>query len=467
MRTALACLLTLALAGPALAAEAPAPKTPKIDPADAPLVEAFRNHARSEIAKLTAEHFQAKEEPEMLCWIELKQMYMSLVAYELTGDIDHLRDLAKAIEAMRSTLKKGPHGFLGWRGLPIKSRRDPERPTLESDDIQTSFRAVWLFSRFLETVDREERLKKEFGRLREPLVDLMENHLVKKWEARGYWVELPGEGGIYRINSVTGDCRTLPWEKLSIAVDGLLALYRVTGNDEHMEKIVKIGALFKRKLELIDGHYQWYNWVPLGKWDVRESDPSRWKSWIGRSPQGGWYSVEIGIAAAIYHHAVVFDHTDMERFTKTQMEVSWNGDEQDPKYLPCNGKAPPERFKNQVFLCPALAPFNEKLARFVFQGHIRDRKLAKKDSPWHGGVLAANWLHDKYVMMPAAAGGKPMHAGHGQRFLAKKPNQELAETLAFEVVAPGFQIPALPSMMENMPEAPEPKSTASAPEGKE
>lgn len=438
-------------------AAAAAPRIAVSDEKDQVVLEKFYGHARTFAAKLTAEHFQAKEEPEMLCWLELKHMNMSLVAYEFTGDLVHLRDFATALANLRASLKKGPDGFLGWYGKPIKDRRDPARPEAQSDDIQTSFRAVWVLSRFLEIVQREERLKAEFGALREPLLDLMENHLVRKWHDRLYWVDLGPDGGIYRMNNIKppGNAISLPWEKLSIAVDGLLALYRVTGNDLYMERIVKIGTLFKRRLQLIEGRYQWYRWVPLGKWDIHPTNPDKWATWIGRSPLASWYDVEVGIAVALYHHGVVFDRKDMDRFVKNQVGVAWNGDAEKPEFFNCEGK--PSDRKGQQFLCPALAPFSEKLAAFLFTGTLQKERVDKSGSDWQGGVLASSWLWDKYVMMPASAGGKPMYADHGKRFLAKEENRKLAESLGFEVVEPGFKMPLTPAQMAPMPEAAQPK----------
>jgi len=428
------------------------------DEKDAIILAKLREHARGEAAKLTAEHFQTKEEPEMLCWVELKQMNMSLVAYELSRDVTHLRDFAAALASLRASLRKGPDGFLGWRGKPIKSLRDPAHPDAEIDEIQTSFRAVAVLSRFVEIVEAEDRLRSEFGHLRPALIDLMENHLVRKWEARGYWVDLGDRGGVYRWNAayLPGKAGiSLPWEKLSIMVDGLLGLYRATGNDDHMRKAVMIGTRHKRCMQMKDGRYLWYNWVPAGKWDVHPDDPAKWKSWLGRSPIAGWYSAEAGIAVALYHHGVVFDRTDIERILKTQMEVCWNGDAESPEYLNVEGK--PSNRKGQRFLCPALAPFSDRLAAFVFTGPLQQERVAKSDNAWHGGVIAADWLWDKYVMFPAARGGRPMYAEHGARFLAKRENRNLVERLTFEVTEPGFQMPMTPQQMDPMPEAPAPK----------
>lgn len=458
MAPRIASLLIALIAASAVGASTTPPVA--IEPADEVIVETFLEHARTAAAKLTAEHFRDKQEPEMLCWVELKEMYMSLVAYKLTGDVTHMAELAEAIDNMRKAVTPGPDGYLGWRGKPVKTRLDPKRPGLEYDDIQTSFRAVWLFSLFVEAVDAEPRLKERFGHLRQPLIELMTDHLVKKWDARGYWVDLGAEGGTYRINNVPAawDHRSLPWEKTSIAVDGLLALHRATGEDAYLKRAIKIGTIFKRRLKFTDGRYSWWNWAPLGRWDVHPDKPDKWTSWINASPIGGWYTVEAGIAAALYNHGVVFDRTDMERFTRTQVGVCWNGDPDKPVYRTVFD-APSNR-KGQVFLCADLAPFSEKLADFIFRGRIRQHRIDKRESGWQGGVLTAPWLWSKYVAAPACAGGKPMYPAVGERFLAKAANREFVETHRFEVTEPGYEMPLIPSRAKSLPDAPDPADSA-------
>ena len=436
----------------------PAVKRPEItDEKDKAVVEKFREHARAEAAKLTDEDFRNKEEPEMLCWVELRQMRMSLVAYKLSGDVTHLEDFAKALKNLRSALKKSPDGFLGWRGKPIKPLRDPARPDVEVDEIQTTFRAVSVLAHFIEIVDAEEPLKKQYATLRAELIDLMQNHLVKKWDVRGRWVDLGPAGGVYRWNAAYLPRKagiSLPWEKLSIMVDGLLRLYRVTGNDEYMKKAIKIGTRHKRCMQMTGGRYVWYNWVPAGKWDVHPGDPNKWKSWIGRSPIGSWYDAEVGIAVALYHHGVVFNRTDIERILKTQMNVCWNGDLQNPQYLNVEGK--PSNRKGQQFACAALAPFDEKLRTLVYAGASQQQRFDKCDNGWHGGVIAMGYLQGKYLDLPRAAGGKPMYAEVAARFLATETNRAFVKEHAFDVTEPGFQMPMTPQQMDQMPEAPKP-----------
>lgn len=72
---------------------------------------------------------------------------------------------------------------------------------------------------------------------------------------------------------------------------------------------------------------------------------AKWKNWVGPEPKGQWFAATIGSVVLLYHHGIVFDKTDVERFRKTQMEVAWNGDGENPKYAMVNGTAvkEPER----------------------------------------------------------------------------------------------------------------------------
>lgn len=444
-------------ASPPAVAEQTAPWPVQVrDEQDQAILASFRDHARAFSAKLTAQHFQSREEPEMLCWQELKHMDMSLTAYELTGDQTHLQDFVAALANLRSALKKSPDGFLGWRGKPIKPLRNSEMPDVEIDEIQAEFRAVAVLARFLEIVGRDVRLQKQYADLRAPLIDLMENHLVKKWTIRGYWTDLGTAGGTYRNHIVYPGKPgiSLPWEKLAIMLEGLLNLHRATGNDEHLQKAVKIGTWMKRCLQLQDERYLWYNWSPVGRWDIHLENPNRWKSWIGRSPIGGWYDAEVSIPVMLYHHGLVFDRRDMERLLKTQMEVCWNGSIEEPKFVNVEGKESDR--PNQQFLSTWLAPFSDKLSTFVFTG-LQQQRLEKRANDWHGGVLAGPYLWHKYILMPAAKDGKAAYVDVGKRFLASPENQKFVKDHAFEVTGQGYKMPMTPQQMDPMPEAPDPK----------
>jgi hypothetical protein len=424
------------------------------DAKDQAILKKFVEHAHNEARALTKEAALKQKTPEMFCWLDLRKLGLSLTAYEFTGNADHLVDFVWGFENLRSVMAKDSEGYWGWRGLAIEPNRNPDKPNVVIDDIQTTFRAIGVMARFIEIIDRDPALKATYAAERKTYLDLMENHLYKKWESRGSYVDLGAGGGIYRNNPAYTPRRadiTLPYEKTSIMVEGLLNLYRATGNDVYFRRAIKLGTRLKRRLTLAEGRYGWHYWDPTGRWDVSKTDPEKWGHWIGIEPNPGWHSVTVGIAVQLYHHGVVFNRTDIQRFLRTQMEVCWNGSTEDPRYFYTNGKAAK---KNARMIAQSLAPFDEKLATFLYTGKLQDERVANSENAWNGGVVAETWLRTKFLVLPKATGGKQIHLDYRKAFLKSEANRKFLGAIEFNVTGLGHQPPLLPSKMTPMPEAP-------------
>lgn len=427
------------------------------DPQDRVLFEGYLKVTESEMAKLTKEHFLAITEPEDLCWTDLRAMQMPLGAYELTGDAKYLRLFTDILANLRASVKEGPDGYLGWYGKGIEGNADPAKPDAIVSEIQTDFRAVTVFSRFIELTDADPALKAEYAPLRAELVDLMQNHLVRKWDAN--FRDLGKRGAVYQWHAdykPNTALVSLPQEKVSMMIEGLLALYRVTGEDEYMHKAIKLGTWFKYTLAMEEGRYWWNRWQPAASWDVSVTDPAKWKTWVAPEPIGAWYASSVKSAMLLYHHGVVFTKEDRDRFVKTQVEACWNGDPENPEYFTVRGVV--SNKPNQKFIALDLTPFDEKFYQLVFEGKEKEFYVSKAGTPWHGGVQLTDWLLDKYINVPKARGGELLFAQAGEQFLAKPENQELVKELAHEVVPPGYQTPPVPpaDMAQTMPDpAPE------------
>ena len=410
------------------------------DPKDQVILQAFLGHAKEETALLTKEHFAANKVPENLCWVDFPKMEMNLASYQLTGDAQYLRDFAGAMENLRSTVVKGPDGFLGWYGEPHEINKDPANPGAVVSEIQTDFRAAAVISRFAEIVNFDPALKAEFGVQSDACVDLAKNHLVKKWDES--FVDLGDRGAVYRWNKAYKPLvaeMSLPQEKVAFMIDGLLGLYRVTGDMQYAEKAAKLGLWFKRCLEFDGTRYAWNRWNPAGKWDVSQDNPAKWRSWIAKEPKAIWHAASVGSAVSLYEHSLVFDRADMERFVKTQVGVSWNGDFESPLFFTVDGIPAKD---GERFIAPSLTPFDPKFARFVYEGAMRDERVEKCRSPWQGGVLASEWLLGKHVRLKE--GDKPRYAKLGEAFLSQA-DPALQKQLSFAPVPPGYMTPLVPT----------------------
>ena len=448
-----AALLVLVLSGAGATCLA---GRPEIDDAkDRKLVEAFAKHAANVPRRLGAEYCRtlAADSAEGYCWLACPQWEMTLTAWQLTGDARHLDDFAAVFRNLRGAMTQGPDGYLGWYGKALELFRDPKDPGRKVDVIITSFRVVEVLSRFLEAIAAEPGLAKKHAALRAEAIDLMENHLVKKWLARGRYVELGGTGAIFRthagLRDVKGDL-TQPHNKHALIIHALLALHRVTGKDEPPRMAVRLGTRFKHCLTLRDGHYEWNYWDPAGPWDVHPADAGKWKHWIGPEHRSGYYSMSLSQAVELYHHGLVFDRTDVDRFLKTQLEMCWNGDLAEPKWYRV------DRSRGQqsgAYICDALAPFHEKVHRFLYTGPRQDERLAGADHSWQGGPVLNGYLRGKYVDCPAAAGGKQTHADVGRRFGSRPGNREFLRSLSFKVTDSGYRPPMTPAAMKPLPSA--------------
>jgi len=419
-------------------------------------------HINPEYCKQMAE--LDAEQREAYTWDIMPYLRMPLTAYELTRSPKYLGIFVRTFENMRSALTEGPDGFLGWYGRATPDYRDPNDPDRRVDAIISSFSTTETVCEFLALAAEDPALNSRYARQRAEYLDLIENHLVKKHDVRGDYVDLGSAGAIYRMPpsglKPTTARLTLPHNKHEIIMRGLLALYRVTGKDEYMRKAIKLGSRFKHCLTLKEGRYQWHYWDPAGAWDINPQDSSRWKHWIGPEHRGGYYSLSLTTAVTLHQYGLVFDGTDIERFLKTQLEVCWNGDMTNPQWSRVDGSRPPE-YTQGAYISHALAPFSEKVAEFLFTGARQEERLEMASHDWQGGPVTNGWLRAKYIDYPAARRGKSRgqapnlpYLEWGKRFLAKPENREFIKSLAFEVTPPGYVPPMSPAEMTPMPGEP-------------
>jgi hypothetical protein len=417
---------------------------PVIEGDDKLVLQACAAYSRKMAKEMTEAHFQAIKCPEDLCWLDLPKINAALTSYQLTGDATLLREAGTALQAMLSTLSKGDDGLRGWYGAAIAPNLDPANPEARIREIQTDFRAVAVLSRFIELTDADPTLKAEYAAQRAGWIELMEKDLIGYWHDQGYYQDLGERGAIYQWNKAyrpTAAQLTLPHEKLSMMVDGLIGLYRITQNDEYARRAAKLGLWLKRTIALKDERYSWSRWSPAGPWDIHPENPAKWKTWVGADPKGQWYAAAVHTAALLHRHGLVFSRKDMERFTATQTQVCWNGDMAAPLFFQTTGK-PAD--KGERFVAPPLAVFNPAFAEFVYGPAATAERVKMTTSDWKGGVMAAPWLLGKFVELPQGLKDNPADQALMASFLAKPENAALSAEKSFVVEPPGFTTPPAP-----------------------
>ena len=197
------------------------------DEKDRAILAAFLTHTRKALASLDREHFAAIKVPDTLCWVDLPWMNAALTAYQFSADRMYLREFRRAVDDLLSTAVRGPEGFNGWYGQAHEIFRDPANPEVLVSDIASEFRAVAVLARFAEMVQADPDLREEFGGSRDRYLAFARDHLVKKWDPS--FRDLGARGAVYagqpRYKPAFATM-SLPQEKVSIMIEGLLGLYR-------------------------------------------------------------------------------------------------------------------------------------------------------------------------------------------------------------------------------------------------
>jgi len=411
---------------------------------DRPILEAFLGHVDKSARYCTPERMaRFASQPEDIVWQASRYIELPLVAYRLTEEPKYLDMFVERMDTLVGCARKGSDGFLGWYGLPLGLFRHPDHPDRKTDVILTSFEVTGLMADFARVVRSGRGLKAKYGEAARRYLALAEDHLVKKWDARGRYKDLGDRGAVYithaDLKPVKGSL-TQPHNKHSKIIHTLVSLYAATGKDAYLVKAVKLGTRFKRCLTLADGRYRWHYWDPAGAWDVHPGDPGKWKHWMGAEHTGGYYSLSLSQAVVLYEHGLVFDRTDIERFVKTQTTVCWNGNIERPRWARVDG-----RRSDKTYLCSALAPFDRRVYEMAFGKPAQQARLKGRTHSWQGSVVACGWLKSKLLTCPKWRGGKPSETAVVAPFLAKPANRALVQRLAFQVEAPGYQPPLRPA----------------------
>ena len=425
------------------------------DETDQQIVEAFLGKVESSAAYCTPERMaKYASQPEDITWQASLYLKMALVAYQLTEETKYLDMFVERTDTLCDQLTEGPDGYLGWYGVAYQLFRHPDRPDAKVDVLITSFVVAGILAEFAQIAQGNEALAETYGQKTAEYLDLAEQHLIKKWTARGRYKDLGTTGAVYITHpdlKPTKGSLTNPHNKQSKCIRALISLFRATGNDEYLTKAIKIGTRFKHCLTLVGDRYRWNYLDPAGAWDINPDGSAKWKHWIGPEHRGGYYSLSLGQAVLLYEHGLVFDRTDIDRFLRTQTQVCWNGDTENPQWANVDGK-PGE--SASPYLCGWLAPFEERIYEIAFGGSAQAERLERKDHPWQGGPVACAWLENKYLIYPRWQSGEPAETGWVAPYLAKPENAALVESLAFEVTPENsYQAPMTPAEMVPMPGA--------------
>jgi len=120
----------------------------------------------------------------------------------------------------------------------------------------------------------------------------------------------------------------------------LLKLYRITGEGFYRDKAEKLFFRMKSNFQHYDGHINWNYWVPYYKRDIL-FDTDSLTHWAGpHVKRPGYQSTETAQIVEAYNTGVVFSEYDIKGIIKTQLNVMWNQDKENPSFRISDGREP-------------------------------------------------------------------------------------------------------------------------------
>lgn len=177
-------------------------------------------------------------------------------------------------------------------------------------------------AKFIRLVDQTPALQTAYQTEASNYLTFLENEMVPRWESSSYigntWASLSGTTGTYK-QSANFDAfghgtgwTYLPYNQSLAFTRMLLVLYDVNGNATYLDRAKRNGQYFKNALTLSGGAYTWnYAYSTTTPEDVSHAN------------------IDVGTARELYEHGLVFNATDMERFTTTITNM-WNGSTSSP-----------------------------------------------------------------------------------------------------------------------------------------
>lgn len=291
--------------------------------------------------------FETIQKGESFCWQAKGAMDQFISYYSLTKNTEWLDAGIKYYDFLIGRMDTAPDGYKGWIG-PYLSDKKYWQDVLVGDALLTEG-----LLNFSILVLEDKTLKSKYKDKADSYVQLVEKHFAEKYDKRGTWIDDGPYGAYIGSNQFLepGDLKkwvtrpgvseagmSPPFNKQMDAGLVFLLLHRATGKNAYHERAQKIYLTAKTHFQYFDDHYSWNYWEPLIPTDVDlEKKETRHGVWV-HPWRSGYTAREVGQIVEAYHYGVVFDKTDIQRMINTNLNVMWNKDKVNPKFISSNGQ---------------------------------------------------------------------------------------------------------------------------------
>jgi len=283
---------------------------------------------------------------EGFCWQARGGMTQFINNYEATKNMEWIDAGLKYCDFLIDRMDAAPDGYKGWIG-PFLSDRRYYQDVLVGDAL--------LFEGILDyciLIMENKELKKKYGVRAMEYIESAKRNFVEKYDKRGTWIADEPYGGYINSDKFLTEGNMKEWIVASRAPEAgvshpfnkqmdagivCIKLYRLTKDKFYRDRAVSIFFTAKSHFQYFDDHYCWNYWEPLYPGDVNlERKNTRHGVWV-HPWRSGYQASEVGKIAEAYHYGIVFDEQDIKRIINTNLNVMWNKDMENPKYISSNG----------------------------------------------------------------------------------------------------------------------------------
>jgi hypothetical protein len=283
---------------------------------------------------------------ENFCWHARVGLDQFVENYMLTKDTKWLDAGIKYYDFLIGKMASDPDGYKGWIGVYGYDERYWQ-DALVGDAILLE--GILDFSLL---VLEDTKLKKRYGEKAHSYVEVAKRDFVEKWDKRGCWIDDGPYGGYIEFNKYLDKDNLKEWisapeasragishpfNKQFDAARVCLRLYRITGEKFYRDRAEMIYFTAKSHFQYFDDHYCWNYYEPLYPGDIDlEKKDTRHGVWV-HPWRSGYTAREVEDIAEAYHYGIVFDEKDIRRIINTNLNVMWNKDTVNPRFINSNG----------------------------------------------------------------------------------------------------------------------------------
>jgi hypothetical protein len=283
---------------------------------------------------------------ENFCWHARVGLDQFVENYKLTKDTRWLDAGVRYFDFLIGKMASDPDGYKGWIG--VYGYNDKYwQDALVGDAILLE--GILDFSVL---VMEDNDLRSRYREKASQYVGIAERDFFEKWDKRSCWIDDGPYGTYIEFNKYLkdddlgqwiispGESRagiSHPFNKQMDAAQVCLRLWRITGQEKYRDRAEKIFFTAKSHFQYFDNHYCWNYYEPLyyGDVDLCKKD-TRHGVWV-HPWRSGYQASEVEKIAEAYHYGIVFDEQDIRRIINTNLEVMWNRDRENPRFINSNG----------------------------------------------------------------------------------------------------------------------------------